>query len=286
MKKGTKLQSPIAPAGSNFYYALMFLPPAQREALGTIYAFCREVDDIVDECSDHNVAANKLSWWHQELEKIYHGTPQHPVAKALVSIVQTYSLPKIWFEEILQGMTMDLQYQGYQTFDDLKLYCHCVASTVGMLAATVFGYKDPKTLEYAKKLGIAFQLINIIRDIGEDARRGRVYLSEEDLQQFQIDPQDILKLQVDPNKFARVLKSYAARARNFYNEALNTLPQCDRASQRSGLIMAKIYFSILDEIELSQFATLNQKITITPMRKLWITWRTWRQEAKLCTQSS
>ncbi len=271
----------LAPRGSNFYYAFLFLPPAKRAALLSVYAFCREVDDIVDECSDQTVAKQKLAWWQTEVERIYTGEAQHPIAKALIPIVAEYNLSKVWLDEILQGMTMDLQYQGYQTIEDLNVYCHCVASTVGMLSASIFGYKHAGTLEYAKKLGLAFQLINIIRDIGEDARRGRIYLPEEDLAAFDISPREILSLELSkPSKFPELLQKYANLAREYYTAALNLLAPDDRAAQRSGLIMAQIYFCILDEIEQSNFAVLNQKITITPLRKLWIAWRTMQREKK------
>jgi phytoene synthase len=277
----------VAPSGSNFYYSFLLLPAKQRAAIIAIYAFCREVDDIVDECSDQNVAAQKINWWHSEIDRIYAGQPQHPLSKALMPVIQEYNLPKIWFSEILQGMSMDLRYQGYQTFEDLRVYCHCVASTVGMLAASVFGYKNANTLEYAKKLGLAFQLINIIRDVGEDARRGRVYIAEADLQAHGIDPTEILQLNPAAQpKLSALLNQYATRAREYYTAALAELTLEDRTNQRSGLIMANIYFNILSEIERSNFAVLNQKISLTPLRKLWITWRTWRNEKNLCQQLS
>lgn len=271
--------------GSNFYYSFLFLPADQKEAITSIYAFCREVDDIVDECSDPSIAEQKLIWWGAEVDRIFNGTPQHPIGTALVIAVRKFGLQRVWFDEILQGMAMDLRYQGYETFSDLKLYCHCVASTVGMLAATVFGYKNTNTLEYAKLLGVAFQLVNIIRDIGEDARRGRIYIPEEYLDEFDIKPSDILNLNVPDNaKFQALMSKMAKLARQYYNDAMQALPLEDRTMQLSGLIMAKIYFSILTEIENSNFAVLNQKITLTPLRKLWIAWRSWRSEQKACQQ--
>ena len=280
-------QNKVAASGSSFYYSFLFLPAEQRAAITAIYAFCREVDDIVDECQDKAIAQQKLVWWSTEIDRVYTGTPQHPVGIALAQIVKKYKLQKLWFDEIMQGMAMDLKYQGYQIFDDLKLYCHCVASAVGMLAAAIFGYKNQQTLEYAKKLGIAFQIINIIRDVGEDARRGRVYIPEEELQVFGIKPQEILELNIsNPERFTALLAKLAVLARSYYTSALDTLPAEDRAAQRGGLIMAEIYFKILAEIEHSNFDVLNQKISITPLRKLWVAWNTWRLEKKLCLQAS
>ncbi len=288
MKNAIKYcQDKVAASGSNFYYSFLFLPTKQRLAITAIYAFCREVDDIVDECTDRSIAQQKLLWWSTEIDRIFNGNPQHPIGLVLATSLKEYPLQKIWFEEIIQGMVMDLQYQGYQTFNDLKLYCHCVASTVGMLAATVFGYKNNTTLEYAKKLGIAFQLINIIRDVGEDARRGRIYLAEEDLVVFGIKPQEIHDRNIiDPNNFKALMAKQAALARSYYHAALESLAPEDRSAQRSGLIMAAIYLNILTEIERSNYDILNQKISITPIRKLWLAWRTVRSERKLCLPRS
>lgn len=270
-------------SGSNFYYSFLFLPPAQREAISTIYAFCHEVDNIADECSEPSVATQKLNWWSEEITRVFHATPQHPIGQSLSKVIQKYPVQKLWFDELIQGMFMDLHYQGYQTFADLRAYCHCVASSVGMIAATIFGYKHRSTLEYAKQLGLALQIINIIRDIGEDARRGRIYIPEYYLQEFGITAQELLQLSIArPTNFTALLTKMAQQARDYYKSALDALSIEDRALQRSGLIMAKIYLAILEEIELSNFAVLHQKITITPIRKLWIAWRTWHKEKQIC----
>ncbi len=270
-------------AGSSFYYSFLFLPKEQKDAITIVYAFCREVDDIVDECTEKSVATTKLQWWATEIDRAFNGQPTHPVGLALADIIPKFKLQRVWFDEILQGMHMDLQYQGYQSYADLKLYCHCVASTVGMLAASIFGYSDPKTLEYAKHLGLAFQTINIIRDIGEDARRGRIYIPESELAKFNITPTEILNLDIqNPSNLTALLHQQAQMARDYYAEALSYLPTADRAKQRSGLIMAKIYFAILQEIENSNFAVMQQRISITPLRKLWLAWRMARSEQKYC----
>lgn len=276
-------KSKVAASGSSFYYSFMFLAPEQRVAITALYAFCREIDDIVDECTDATIASQKLLWWSSEIDRIFNTTPQHPIGIALAPAVRDFGLQRLWFDEIIQGMAMDLRYQGYKTFDDLKLYCHCVASTVGMLAASIFGYSNPNTLEYAKKLGLAFQLVNIIRDIGEDARRGRIYIPEDELLAFGVSPQEILQLNLtEPQKFHALASKLATIARSYYSDALLALPPEDRCSQRSGIIMAEIYFCILAEIEHDNFMVLNKKISITPLRKLWVAWRTWRREKKLC----
>jgi len=263
-------------SGSSFYYSFLFLPTLQRNAIMALYAFCREVDDIVDEYTDKEVAIRKLQWWSEEVQRIYSNNAQHPIGQALMQARTQFNLQKHLFEEILQGMKMDLDYQGYQTFDDLSVYCHCVASAPGLLAAEIFGYEDLKTLEYAKYLGLAFQLVNIIRDIGEDASRGRIYLPESELAEFSVSAEAILNKQYSEN-FKLLMQKQAKRARTYYEKALLSLPEQDKYKQRSGIIMAKIYFTLLDEIEKSNFQVLHQKISLTPLRKLWIAWKTARK---------
>lgn len=263
-------------SGSSFYYSFLFLPPEQRKAITALYAFCREVDDIVDEYTDKRVAQQTLDWWKQELERVFAGNPTHPIGIALAKAEKQFSLPKVLFDEILQGMEMDLRYQGYKTFADLKVYCHCVASAPGLLASRIFGMTDPKTLEYAKLLGIAFQLVNIIRDVGDDLRLNRLYLPEEELATFSLTPEDIFQRRYSPN-FSKLMQFQATRAREYYQQALSVLPKVDRYSQRAGLIMANIYFTLLDEIEKTNFQVLTQKVQLTPLRKLWISWKTARK---------
>lgn len=269
-------QQKAAQSGSSFYYSFLFLPPEKRQAIQALYAFCREVDDIVDECTDKTVAHSKLLWWHKEIERVFNGTPEHPVGQALGLARTRYPLQKHLFEEILQGMQMDLTYAGYQTFEDLRLYCHCVASTVGLLAAEIFGYQELKTLEYAKNLGLAFQLVNIIRDVGEDAKRRRIYIPETELEQFSLSPQDILQSR-HSERFKALMTFQANRAREYYQKAQWFLPEADRTSQKSGLIMAEIYFTLLKEIEKTHFQVFHHRIGLTPIRKLWIAWRTLRK---------
>ncbi|HXH55055.1 MAG TPA: presqualene diphosphate synthase HpnD [Gammaproteobacteria bacterium] len=264
-----------AQSGSSFYYSFLFLPTEQKKAIMAVYAFCREVDDIVDECTDKEIAQKKLAWWHTEIDRVFTSQPEHPVGKAIAQIKDRFSLKKHLFEEILQGMNMDLSYQGYQTFEDLRLYCHCVASAPGLLAAEIFGYINPSTLEYAKNLGLAFQLVNIIRDVGEDANRGRIYLPEDELAQFSLTPQDILAKKYTQN-FQNLMAYQATRARSYYEKALLALPEADKHHQRCGMIMAAIYFALLKEIEKLHFKVLNQRVCLTPLRKLWIAWKTQR----------
>lgn len=269
-------QNTVAKSGSSFYYSFLFLSPEKYQAIIPIYAFCRKVDDIVDDCKTPEITEQQLAWWHTEIQALFSGKPTHPITQALLPHIKPYQLHQHLFEEILNGMFMDLKYQGYETFDDLKVYCHCVASAVGLLAAQVFGYTDNKTLEYAKHLGIALQLVNIIRDIGEDADRGRIYIPAEDLRRFQIDPNDIFDKKYT-KAFEACMDFQAARAREYYQNALLTLPAEDAPAQGAGLIMAAVYFSLLKEMQRSRFRVLEQRFSLTPIRKLWIAWKTWRQ---------
>jgi phytoene synthase len=263
-----------AASGSSFYYSFLFLPPERRRAIIALYAFCREVDDVVDEVSDPGVARGKLAWWSQEVAAVYAGTPQHPVGKALAPVVREHGLARESLELVIEGMAMDLDYNRYPDFATLEVYCHRVAGIVGELSARIFGFTDPRTLEYARALGLAFQLTNIIRDIGEDVRRNRIYVPLDELACFGLASDDLVLCKED-ERFERLMTFQIERARECYARALALLPAADRNSQRPGLVMAAIYRALLEEIEASGAKVLNQRISLTPLRKLWIAWRTW-----------
>ncbi|EXI89021.1 MAG: Dehydrosqualene synthase [Candidatus Accumulibacter sp. BA-94] len=267
-------QQKAARSGSSFYYSFLFLPTAQRRAITALYAFCREVDDVVDECQDPQLAGTKLAWWRQEVARIANGQPQHPVSQALQAVSGEYSLPQEQLQEIIDGMEMDLQQSRYLDFRALSLYCHRVAGVVGLLAAEIFGYQDRRTRKYAHDLGLAFQLTNIIRDVGEDARRGRIYLPIDELQRFEVTAADILNARHSEN-FRRLMDFQIERAEGYYAQAIAQLPAVDRRQQRPGLAMAAIYRTLLDEIRRDGCQVLRQRTSLTPLRKLWIAWRTW-----------
>jgi 15-cis-phytoene synthase len=267
-------QEKAAASGSSFYYSFLFLPPERRRAITALYAFCREVDDAVDESSDAQLAATKLAWWRQEIANLFAGKPHHPVSKALQPHLETFSLSEKHLGEIIDGMEMDLTQTRYLDWKGLERYCYHVAGVVGLLAARIFGFSEPRTLDYARSLGIAFQLTNIIRDVGEDARKNRIYVPMEDLQKFGVPASEILGLR-QSDGFAKLMAFQAARARAHYDEALHALPPADRKAQRPGLIMAAIYRTLLDEIERDGFAVLHRRTSLTPLRKFWIAWKTW-----------
>lgn len=270
-------QQKAASSGSSFYYSFLFLPPNRRRAITALYAFCREVDDVVDECTDTQVAASKLVWWRQELDRLYAGAPQHPVTQALHPVLAEFNLPQEQLIEIIDGMEMDLQQTRYLDFKALSLYCYRVASVVGLLAAEIFGYADRQTLKYAHDLGTAFQLTNIIRDVGEDARRGRIYLPQDELKRFDVSIADIMDSRYSEN-FRKLMEFQIERAEQYYTQAMNQLPPCDRKAQRPGLVMAAIYRTLLEEIKRDGCQVLSQRTSLPPLRKLWIAWRTWIKE--------
>jgi phytoene synthase len=266
-------QQKAAASGSSFYYSFLFLPPPRRRAITAVYAFCREVDDVVDEVADPAVARIKLAWWRREIDAAFAGTPEHPVGKALAAVVREQDLPAEHFQAVIDGMAMDLEQARYVDFPSLETYCHRVAGVVGLLAARIFGYADPATEGYARDLGIAFQLTNIVRDVGEDAMRGRIYLPQEDLDRFGVPASQILRREGGGN-FAALMAFEVQRARAWYDRALAKLPAADRRSQRTGLAMAAIYRTLLGEIERDGYQVLDRRISLTPLRKLWIAWKT------------
>ncbi len=264
-----------AQSGSSFTVSFIFLPKNQRDAMTVLYAFCREVDDVVDECSDYSVAQTKLNWWKSEIANLYAGTPQHPVTKALQPVVAQFNLAQEHFLEIIDGMEMDLKFNRYEDFKQLQLYCYRVASVVGLLSAQIFGFKNRKTLKYAHDLGMAFQLTNIIRDVGEDARRGRIYLPLDELKKAKVSEDDILQSRETP-QVKELIEYQIERAETYYDKALRELPVEDAKQQRTGLIMAAIYRTLLREIKAeSAEKVLNFKTKLPPLRKFMLAIQTY-----------
>ncbi len=274
MTPDTYCQNKAAASGSSFYYSFLFLPSAQRRAITALYAYCREVDDVVDEVSDPSVAGAKLAWWAQEIGRLFAGDPQHPVTRALQPHLEPFGITRERLLQVLEGMHMDLTQSRYLDFAGLRRYCHLVAGVVGELAASIFGVTQLATLEYARQLGLALQLTNILRDVGEDARRGRIYLPIEDLQRFDVKAADLLAGRY-VDGFDALMRFEALRAREAFSAAWAALPQTDQRAQRPGLIMGAIYATLLAELEREQFRVLHQRVSLTPLRKLFIAWRTW-----------
>jgi phytoene synthase len=266
------VQQKAAASGSSFYYAFLFLPKPRRAAITAFYAFCREVDDVVDEVRDPGVAATKLAWWRTQVAQSFDGQPSHPVMKALMPCTAEFGIEARQLQQIIDGCQMDLEQTRYLAFPNLAQYCHLVAGVVGEVAARIFGQTDPRTTAYAHKLGLALQLTNIIRDVGEDALRGRIYLPVNELQQFDVKAHEVLN-RVYSDRFVALMKFQAARAHAAYDEALAMLPAVDVRAQKPGLMMASIYRALLREIEGDDFQVLKQRVSLTPVRKLWLAWR-------------
>ena len=266
------VQEKAAASGSSFYYAFLFLPKPRRAAITAFYAFCREVDDVVDEVSDPGIARTKLAWWQSEVAKSFRGEASHPVMKALMPCTADFGIEERQLQAVIEGCQMDLEQTRYLDFAGLERYCHLVAGIVGEVSARIFGQADPQTTEYAHKLGLAFQLTNIIRDVGEDALRGRVYLPVSELQQFDVKAHEILNRKYS-DRFTALMKFQADRAQQFYDQALALLPPADRRSQKPGLMMASIYRTLLREIERDGFQVLHQRVSLTPVRKFWLAWK-------------
>ncbi|QKO22135.1 presqualene diphosphate synthase HpnD [Rhodoferax sp. BAB1] len=272
MTPETYVQQKAAASGSSFYYAFLFLPKPRRAAITAFYAYCREVDDVVDEVSDPGVAQTKLAWWEAEVSRAYAGQPTHPVLQALMPHTAVYGIEARHLLAVIEGCQMDLQQTRYLDYPALQRYCHLVAGVVGEVAARIFGQTQEQTTRYAHTLGLAFQLTNIIRDVGEDALRGRIYLPVNELQQFDVKAHELLKRQ-HSERFVALMKFQTERAHKLYDEALALLPEADRRTQKPGLMMASIYRTLLREIERDNFQVLHQRISLTPLRKLWLAWR-------------
>ena len=270
------VQQKAAKSGSSFYYAFLFLPADRRAAITAFYAFCREVDDVVDDVQDAGVAASKLAWWRSEVASSFAGTPNHPAMKALMPHVATYRIAPSHLHALIDGCQMDLEQTRYLDYSALARYCHLVAGVVGEVAANIFGASEPGTTLYAHRLGLAMQLTNIIRDVGDDARRGRIYLPVSELQRFDVKAHEVLNRGYS-TRFDALMRFQAERAHGTFDEALALLPPKDRPTQKPALMMANIYRTLLREIEKAQFRVLHQRIALTPLRKLWIAMRTnWR----------
>ena len=266
------VQQKAAASGSSFYYAFLFLPREQRAAITAFYAFCREVDDVVDDAVDPGVAATKLAWWQKEVQQAFAGQPSHPVMLALMPHTTAFGITAQQLLAVVEGCQMDLQQTRYLDWPGLQRYCHLVAGVVGEVSARIFGQTQDATIAYAHKLGLAFQMTNIIRDVGEDAMRGRIYLPIDELQRFEVKAQDLLQRQYS-ERFTALMRFQAERAHALYDEALALLPAADRRSQKPGLMMASIYRTLLREIEASDFQVLQQRIALTPLRKFWLAWK-------------
>jgi phytoene synthase len=260
-------------SSSNFYYAFKLLPAQRRRALYATYAFCRFVDDIAD---DEQVPqpAILLERWRAELDRVYSGAPTRAISRALADSVRRFAIPRRHFEEIIDGVEMDLTRKRYRTFAELRLYCYRVASAVGLICIEIFGYRNPQARTYAENLGIAFQLTNIIRDVREDAGRGRIYLPLDDLERFGVKEEELLSARYS-ERFERLMEFQARRAQDFYHQAERTLPPEDRGSLLTAEAMRLIYSALLRRIVKSRYRVMDGKLRLSAPHKLFLVGRAW-----------
>ncbi len=259
---------------SNFYYAFLFLPRAQREAIYAVYAFCRIVDDVVDLGKIPEVQRRELEQWRRELARCFEGVPEDPVAQRLAEVIRRFPIPRSALEAIVDGVEMDLKHSRYETFDDLYPYCYRVAGAVGLCCIEIFGYSDPRCREYAVNLGVALQLTNILRDVEADAERGRIYLPQEDLRRFGVSAEELKAGRYTP-AFVELMGFEARRTHQFYERAWAALPARDARGLVAAEIMGRIYFALLQAIEARQFRVFGERVTLPVSRKLTIALSCW-----------
>jgi phytoene synthase len=257
-------------SGSNFYYSFLFLPSTQREAMYTVYAFCKAVDSAVDEPPAGSDPKEELRRWRAELDLVYGGEPTWPLMISLAHHVKRLSIPKAYFEELIKGVEMDLETSRYSTFEELSLYCYRVASIVGLICLHIFGPTSAHAQDYAVDLGMAFQLTNILRDLATDAEQGRIYLPQEDLSRFGCSEADFLEQKESPRLY-ELIRFEAQRARTYYQKAhaaLAALPKKDRRALTVAEIMRAVYSRILDRLERPDHAAFGPRIRLSTSHRL------------------
>jgi len=271
-------------SGSSFFYAFLFLSEEKRRAMLALYAFCREVDDIADEIKEQDVALPKLAFWREELGRAFNDQPRHPVGRELYWVKQHFAIDEELLAEILDGMLMDVMRKPILKGSDLSLYIYRVAGVVGLLSIEVFGYQHRKSRDFATSLGEALQLTNILRDVAEDARIGRIYFPQDDRIRYRISDQDF-KDGTCNQAMQQLLGEYADKAEAAYQQALSYLPAEDRISLRPSIVMGCIYYAYMKELRSINFDVWQHPIRILPLRKIWIAWRSWRYEIKACKKN-
>jgi 15-cis-phytoene synthase len=264
----------VRKSGSSFYYSFLILPKPKREAIYAVYAFCRFVDDIADEPGDVATKSERLKVWREEIDRSYAGRPSHPITTTLRACLDRYPIPQSYFEELLNGVEMDLTISRYRTFADLSRYCYRVASVVGLICIEIFGYQRAATKDYAVSLGHALQLTNILRDLKTDGRRGRIYLPQEDLERFGYAEEDLLNCRYTP-AFFPLMRFEADRARAYFRRSAETLPPEDRKSMVAAEIMGRIYRETLERIARQGYRVFEDRISLPTTKKIRFALGTW-----------
>lgn len=272
-------QQKSAYTGSSLYYSTLFIPQKHRRSITALYALNRELNEISEHGTTVEISQAKLNWWRDEIDRLYKNNPSHPVSRALARPIHQFSLPQDHFLEMIAGAEMNLHYDAYPSFTELSFYCYRTASIVELMAACVLGYKNSKTEHYISDLGHAFALTTIIRNVRKHANRGYTYIPLDELKQFSVSPGELQNGSTE-EKVRKLFAFQVNRAREYYQRALANLPEEDRGNQQSSLIRAALYQKLLDEIERDGYRILEHRIYLTPLKKLWIAWRTSRQEQR------
>ena len=273
------VQTPDAKAltrksGTSFYYSFALLTPEKRRALYALYNLCRHLDDLVDHAESPEKGAEALRFWKAEIVKAYQDRPSHPLMRELLPTLQKHRIPQKYLLELIAGIEMDLQPQGFETFDALRQYCYRVASVVGLMSIEIFGYRNPETRTYAENLGLALQLTNILRDLKSDALRGRIYLPREELKRFGYSEEDLRGRRRNA-AFNDLMRFQCGRARDYYRKAESSLPPEDRPAMIAARVMAATYGRLLDKIERTGYNVYETNISLSKTEKIWVALKTW-----------
>ncbi|MEP7119000.1 MAG: presqualene diphosphate synthase HpnD [Acidobacteriota bacterium] len=260
---------------TSFYYSFLVLPAAQRDAIVTVWDACRAIDDAVDEAPDAASATTQLAFWRAELGRVFEGgAPHSPQGRALQPVAAQFALPRRSFEDLVDGVEMDLTRQRYGSFDELREYCWRVASTVGIICLNIFGCRHPGGRDYALNLGLALQLTNIVRDVKTDLEHGRVYLPQDELQRFGCSDDDLRRGAVTP-ALKSLLELQCRRARDYYDRAAAALPSGEARHLVAAEIMGAIYFGILERIEQRGYDVFSEVVRVPRPARAWIAASTW-----------
>lgn len=273
MKLDEYCRDKAARSGSSLYYSLLFQAPAQRRAIIAIHAFALELRDVIKDCRDNDIAQQTLQWWRLEIARTHAGNATHPVCQALQEAITAFALPQALFQQIINGHEQDLRQMAYATTTELDAYCHQVGGALQQLTATVSGFQQQETRDYALRLGGAIQLTHILRTIHSDGRRGKLYLPRDEMSRHGVTEKDFNQARSNDN-MQHLLAAQIRRANDHLEQALDLLPAQDRATQRYGLIQAALCHALLDKLQKNPCRALNEQISLSPLRKLWIAWRT------------
>lgn len=259
---------------TNFYYSFLFLPKPKRDAIFTVYSFCRHSDDLVDDAPTPDEARRNLEGWRKEIDACYDGIPNHPIMTAMLDVLEKFPIPKQYLLDLVEGMEMDILKKRYETFDELSRYCYHAASVVGLICIEIFGYRSPTTKDYAINLGKALQLTNILRDVGDDAQKGRIYIPSEDYERFQLTEADFLEQRYSPS-FVELMKMEADRARDLFQTATQLYSRNDHPLLFPAEIMRKIYYRIYEKLVENEFDVFHERIRVSNKRKMFYALQEW-----------